>query len=300
MHATLYYIVTIIVVSFILFVVLNLAAGDPTTVLLGLQWTPQAAAALRERLGLNDPLYVQYARYLWNALHGDLGRSWLSGETVLRVIMRRLPYSIMLASASMVIVLGVGVPLGILSAVKRGKIFDWIARSLSISVSSIPTFWFGIMLIIIFSVELGWLPTGGAGGFQHIVLPAIAVASYFLGATVRMTRGYMLDVLSKDYIVAARAKGLSERAVAWGHAFRNVSLPLVTLEGMFLARMIGSVVIIEIVFQWPGLGDLAITALLSKDIPLALGTLITVVIIYVTVNTLVDVSYRFLDPRLHL
>jgi peptide/nickel transport system permease protein len=293
-----YYLITLILVSFLLFVVVRFSTGDVTRIILGEDWTEASAAELRENLGLNRPLYIQYLDYVWQLLHGDLGRSWITHGPVLDRIFRALPFSLTLAAGSILIVVGIGVPLGILAAVKRGAFIDWITRIFSITVSSTPVFWLGLVLIWIFAVTLKIFPVGGIQSPIHFVLPSITLASYFFGATVRMTRGYMLDVLNKEYVTAARAKGLGERKVILGHALRNALLNVLTIVGMFLARMVGSTVITEVVFSFPGLGSTAVHALLNRDGPVAMGMLLTIVVLYITMNSLVEALYKVADPRL--
>jgi peptide/nickel transport system permease protein len=290
-------VIIILALSFIIFLVFSLTLGDPTPIILGYGWTPEAGKELRRVLGLDDPLHIQYARFLWNALHGDLGRSYVSKLPVVAEVIRALGASIQLAGSALAISLGVAIPLGVLAAVRRLSWVDKVSRILTVTYSSVPVFILGLIMMYIFSVQLRVFPTTGRGGPEYFILPALTLSSYSIVGLFRMTRASMLDVLRKDFVVFAIAKGLNKRSVIYKHAFRNALNPILTLTGNYLGVMIGSAVITEVVFAWPGIGTLLITSILTRDIPMIMGGMLTVATIYVILNTVIDIAYVLLDPR---
>jgi peptide/nickel transport system permease protein len=230
-------------------------------------------------------------------LHGDLGRSYVSKLPVVAEVIRALGASIQLAGSALAISLGVAIPLGVLAAVRRLSWVDKVSRILTVTYSSVPVFILGLIMMYIFSVQLRVFPTTGRGGPEYFILPALTLSSYSIVGLFRMTRASMLDVLRKDFVVFAIAKGLNKRSVIYKHAFRNALNPILTLTGNYLGVMIGSAVITEVVFAWPGIGTLLITSILTRDIPMIMGGMLTVATIYVILNTVIDIAYVLLDPR---
>jgi peptide/nickel transport system permease protein len=241
---------------------------------------------------------VQYGRFAARALQGDLGMSLYHRVPALSLILERLPASLELAGAAMLIAIVVSVPLGVVSAVKRGSVWDVASMLGALFGLSMPHFWLGIMLILLFSVTLGWLPTSGRGSLAHIVMPAIALGLSLMAMFARLTRSVMLEVLNQDYVRTARAKGLAERLVIGKHALKNALIPLVTVAGMQFGFLIGGTVIIETVFAWPGVGRLVVQAIFSRDYPLVQAAVLVLAVIFVLVNLAVDLVYLYLDPRI--
>ncbi|WP_025322839.1 nickel ABC transporter permease [Deferrisoma camini] len=273
-------------------------SGDPVMLLLPQDATMQEIEEMRERLGLNDPLPVQYARFLGNAIQGDLGESLYYHTPALGLILERLPASLELAVAAMGIALAVAVPLGILSAVKRGSLLDLGSMVAALFGLSMPHFWLGIMMILLFSVKLGWLPTSGRGTWAQLVMPAVSLGMGLMAMFARLTRSVMLEILGLDYVRTARAKGLRERVVIGKHALKNALIPLVTVAGMQFGFLIGGTVIIETVFAWPGVGRLVVQSIFNRDYPLVQASVLVLAVIFVLVNLLVDLLYVYLDPRI--
>jgi ABC-type dipeptide/oligopeptide/nickel transport system permease component len=289
----------LVAISAISFFFIHLS-GDPVTLML-----PQDASAaeieeMRERMGFNDPIYVQYGRFLAGALTGDLGQSLYYHVPVLELVLERLPASLELAAAALVISLGVAVPIGIISAVKRGSALDFGSMLVALFGLSMPHFWLGIMMILLFSVTLGWLPTSGRGGIEHLVMPAVALGLSLMAMFARLTRSVMLEVLQLDYVRTARAKGLSEVMVVGKHALRNALIPLVTVAGLEFGFLLGGTVVIETVFAWPGLGRLVVQAIFNRDYPLVQAIVLVLAGIFVIVNLAVDLIYGLLDPQIRL
>jgi ABC-type dipeptide/oligopeptide/nickel transport system permease component len=255
-------------------------------------------ARFREVSGLNDPLLVQYARFLGNAVRGDFGRSLRHDQPSLPLIMERMPATLELSLFGMALALVVAVPLGILSAWKRGSVIDLLGMAMALIGQSMPNFWLGIMLIYIFAVGLRWLPTGGRGDLQRLILPGVTVAAYLVPLISRLVRSAMLEVLSEDYIRTARGKGLSESTVLFRHAFRNVLIPVVTVVALRFGNLLGGAVIIETVFAWPGVGLLAVQAIYNRDYPLVQASVFILALIIVTINFFTDLVYGYLDPRI--
>ncbi len=258
----------------------------------------QEIEELREQLGFNDPLYVQYARFAIKAVQGDFGESLYYHVPVMELIIERLPASLELAVSAMIFALVLAIPLGILSAVKRGSMVDMGSMFGALLGISMPHFWLGIMMMLLFSIHLGWLPTSGRGTFAHLIMPAISLGLSLMAMFARLTRSVMLEVLSLDYIRTARAKGLKEQVIIYKHALRNALIPLVTVAGMQFGFLIGGTVIIETVFAWPGLGRLVIQAIFGRDYPLVQGIVFVFSVIFVGTNLLVDILYVYLDPQI--
>lgn len=284
-------------ISLISFIFLHMT-GDPVGLMLPQDATREQIEALRSQLGLDDPVFVQYLRFLVNALQGDLGRSIYSHEPVSILILERMPATLELAFAALVGALLVAVPIGIISALKRGSMMDTLSMLVALFGLSMPHFWLGIMLMMLFSVELGWLPTSGRGGIEHLIMPATALGLSLVALFARLTRSAMLEVLGQDYIRTARAKGLAEILVVGKHALKNAMIPLVTVTGMQFGILLGGAVIIEAVFAWPGVGRLIVQAILDRDYPVVQAAVMFLAVIFVTVNFLVDMLYIWLDPNI--
>ncbi len=284
-------------ISIISFFFIHLS-GDPAMLMLPPDATKAEVEALRRQMGFDDPIYVQYGRFAARALQGDLGASLYHRVPALGLILERLPASLELAGAAMLFALVVAVPLGVVSAVKRGSVWDVASMLGALFGLSMPHFWLGIMLILLFSVTLGWLPTSGRGSLAQLVMPSLALGLSLMAMFARLTRSVMLEVLNQDYVRTARAKGLRERIVIGKHALKNALIPLVTVAGMQFGFLIGGTVIIETVFAWPGVGRLVVQAIFSRDYPLVQAAVLVLAVIFVLVNLAVDLLYLYLDPRI--
>lgn len=291
---TVFVVVGISVISFF-FIHLS---GDPVMLMLPGDASHAEIEALREQMGFNDPLHVQYLRFAWQALQGKFGNSLYYKVPAMELILERLPASLELAVAAMLIALVVAVPVGIISAVRRGSLLDMGSMLGALFGLSMPHFWLGIMMILLFSVELGWLPTSGRGSLAQLVMPAVALGMSLTAMFARLTRSVMLEVLSLDYIRTARSKGLREWIVISKHAFKNALIPIVTVAGMQFGFLLGGTVIIETVFAWPGVGRLVIQAIFNRDYPLVQSIVLVLALIFVAVNFLVDMLYMYLDPQI--
>lgn len=285
-------------VVFIIFFIMDFTPGDPAIMILGEGAKPEEYAALREEMGLNDNLLVRYARYIGNAIQGNFGESYRTKIPVFEEIRVRLPYTLNLAVVSTIIAVLIGIPIGVLSAVKQYSAADNVALGISLLLTSMPSFWFAMMCVLLFSLKLRWLPSLGVDSWKHFILPAIATSSSTLASTLRMTRSTMLEVIRQDYIRTARAKGAAERAIVFGHALRNALLPVITIVGVNFGHALGGAIVIEQVFAIPGLGQLMINAVRSKDIPMVTASILFASIIASLVNLLVDIVYTYVDPRL--
>jgi len=297
----------LLAISVLTFFLIHVAPGDPIATQFGMnlkQLEPERIEAIREELGLNDPLPVQYLRYLANLLQGDLGRSLTTHAPVSEEILSRLPATIQLTVASMLVVLLVAVPLGILSAVNRGSLVDNLCMGGALLGVSMPSFWFGIMLMLLFSLKLGLLPTGGrgdgtlAGALKALIMPALTLGTGMMGLVARLTRSSMLEVLGQDYMRTAYAKGLIPRVVLIRHGLRNALIPVVTVVGVQFASLLGGAVITETIFAWPGIGRLAVTAISRRNYPVIMGTVLVFSVTFVLANLIVDILYTFIDPRI--
>jgi peptide/nickel transport system permease protein len=295
-------------VSVIVFLVLHLAPGDPVEIMLGSQATQADRMRLRAELGLDDPLHVQYVRWLGQVVQGDLGRSLWMRRPVLGEVLVRLKATLILTGTALVLSSAGGVALGILSATRPNSLLDRASAVASLFGASMPVFWLGIVLMVIFSLTLGWLPASGmyapyGGGdladlLRHLVLPALTLAAASVTIVARLTRSAMLDVLGQDYIRTARAKGLVERRVVVRHALENALVPIVTVIGVQAGYLLGGAVLTETVFAWPGVGTLMVQGILARDIPLVQGCVLVVALTFVLVNLSVDLLYVWLDPRI--
>ena len=295
-------------VSVIVFLVLHLAPGDPAEIMLGPQATQVERMRLRAELGLDDPLYLQYGRWMGHVVQGDLGRSLWMRRPVLGEVLVRFRATLLLTATALVISSIGGVALGILSATRPNSLLDRTSTVASLVGASMPVFWLGIVLMVLFSLTLGWLPASGmfapyGGGdvldlLRHLVLPAMTLAAASVTIVARLTRAAMLEVLGQDFIRTARAKGLAERRVVVGHALKNALVPIVTVIGVQAGYLLGGAVLTETVFAWPGVGSLMVQGILARDIPLVQGCVLVVALTFVLVNLAVDMLYALLDPRI--
>ena len=286
------------VVSTVTFLLMFAVPQDPGAAIAGPQATPQVTENIRKLLGLDQPLYVQYGRYLWRLLHGDLGRSYVFGRPVIELITSHLGPSFQLALACIIAEAAIGLPVGILSAARQGSRFDRIAMMGTLITLGLPHFWIGLFLLYVVGARLGWLPIGGYGDFRHLILPALAVGVAYAGWYARVIRSTLLDILARDYVRTARSKGLRERSVLVRHALRNALIPVVTMWGLDFANFASGLVVIEAVFGWPGIGAQMVEAVLRFDVPLAMGTVLVGALIVGVVNLALDLIYPLLDPRL--
>ncbi|OFW30856.1 MAG: hypothetical protein A3H97_18980 [Acidobacteria bacterium RIFCSPLOWO2_02_FULL_65_29] len=285
-------------VATLVFSLIHLIPGDPVQAMLGDSAPPQDITALRERLGLNRPLYAQYVSFMKGAVTGDLGTSIRTNQKVVTAIGERMPATIELALASMVVAVLIAIPLGIVAAVWAGTSVDHAATTLALVGISMPTFWLGPLLAIIFSVSLGWLPVSGRGTLAHLVLPAITLGAPLSAVLARITRASVIEELRELYVLAARARGVSPAGAVLKHAFRNSLIPIVTVLGLQFGAVLTGAVITETIFAWPGVGRLLIQSIGARDYPAVQGCILLIAITYVSVNLLVDVAYGFLDPRI--
>jgi peptide/nickel transport system permease protein len=290
--------VVILGVACLVFLLIHLVPGDPVDVMLGESARPADRAALRSALGLDQSLGRQLADYFGGLAQLDLGVSLHSKLPVTQLLASRIPATLQLAAAALVCALIIALPLGLMAAVKRGRAWDWGAMGFSLLGISIPNFWLGPVLILIFSLWLGWTPVSGRDSAGSLILPAITLGSAFAAILARMVRSSLLEVLGEDYVRTARAKGLDEARVVWRHAMRNAWLPVVTLLGLQLGALLGGAVVTEIVFDWPGIGSLMIEAIQRRDYPVVQGCILFVSLTYVMVNTVTDLAYGLLDPRI--
>lgn len=284
--------------SFFIFVILEMAPGDPAKIILGDKAPVEAVEALREEMGLNDPFMVRYANYILNALKGDFGSSYRTHLPVFKEIMTRFPTTLKLAFGSILLTVVIGVPIGVLSAVKQYSAMDNATMAGALILASMPGFWLGTMLVLLFASRLHWLPATGADSWKSFVLPCVALMASNMATLVRMTRSNMLEVIRAEYITMARAKGASEKIVIFRHALRNALMPIITIIGMNLSGLLGGTMIIESVFALPGLGTLAVTAVRGKDIPMVMAEVIFIALLAGFINLFVDVLYAYIDPRL--
>ena len=273
-------------------------SGDPTTQILPQDATAEQRAALQRELGLDQPVSTQYFRYILGAAHGDFGRSYFDGDTVTSIIMRRLPNTALLAGASLAVALVLAIPLGVLAATRRGGPLDRSVQVVSVIGASVPSFWMALLMIQIFAVGLGWFPTYGIGGWQHLVLPAATLALYVFPSVARLTRSSMLEVLPSGYVSAARAKGMPEHRVIFRTVMRNGIVPVLALIALEIGTLFGGAVLTETVFAWPGIGRLAIESIQRRDYPIIQGVVAYVAVIFASITVLVEIVIRMVNPRL--
>ena len=274
--------------------------GDPATLLVEPGASPDDIAAIHHQFGLDRPLLVQYGLFMVSVVTGDLGQSFYYRTPVLELYWSRLPYSVMLATAAMAFSLLLGIPSGILAAVRVGRFWDSAGKVFALLGLSLPSFWVGLVLILVFSVYLGWLPSSGAGTPLHLIMPAFALGWYFAASHMRLTRSSMLEVLGSEYVKLARLKGLPQALVISKHAFKNALIPVLTLAGINFVIMISVAVVVETVFAWPGVGRLLYEGIAFRDFPVVQGTVLMLGVMTVTVNMIVDILYAVIDPRIRL
>ncbi|MFJ7977654.1 ABC transporter permease [Peribacillus sp. NPDC096379] len=297
---------TLLIVAVIIFLITRMLPGNPAAVMLGPQASAEEIEVLTEKLGLNEPLYIQFFDYIGNLLQGNLGNSLTYNMPIIDLIMERFPNTVILAVSALLIAILVGVPAGIIAARKQNSIFDYAFTTFSLMGVSMPIFWLGIMLVLFFSVNLGWFPATGMGSMDegigdfisHLILPSIALATIPTAQFARITRSSMLEVISQDYVKTARSKGLHEFFVICKHAFKNALTPLLTVLGLQISSMLGGAVLTETIFSWPGIGLLIIDAIGKRDFVVVQNMVIFIALIYVVVNLLVDISYKVVNPRI--
>jgi peptide/nickel transport system permease protein len=300
--------ITLAVISLIVFTGVRMIPGDPARVLAGTDADEAGLEEVRARYGLRDPLPVQYLRWLSLAVRGDLGESIRTREPVVRTVVRKIPITFELACLSLLVALAIAIPVGVLSAVRRNSLWDYAASALALCGLSVPSFWLGIMLILLVSVRLGWLPASGfvplfqdpLGNLQRMLMPALVLGTGLSAVLMRQTRNAMIEVLGADYIRTARSKGLAPRAVVFRHAIRNGLVPVVTILGLQTGALMGGAVVTEQIFVVPGFGRLIVEAVFTRDYPLVQGVVLITASAYVGVNLLVDLSYSLLNPRIRV
>lgn len=290
---------TLVGVTVVVFALIRLVPGDPARLVLGLQASEEEVQRLRVQLGLDQPLPVQYVRFLGRMLQGDLGRSVVTGEPVAREIAARLPATVQLAVASTLVATAAGVAAGVVSATRQYSWLDYLVMTVALAGISLPVFWLGLMLMLLFSVHLRWLPAGGYGTPAHLVLPTVTLAAFSVAIIARMTRSSLLEVLHQDYVRTAWAKGLGSRAVVLRHALKNALIPVVTVIGLQFGGLLGGAILTETVFAWPGMGRLLVGAIVARDYPVVQGAVLVFAALFTLVNLAVDVLYAYVDPRIH-
>ena len=293
-------------VTFVTFLIIQLVPGDPARIILGINADQAKVAELRHIMGLDRPLLAQYGTWLWSLLHGDLGESYITGQSVMEAVLERLPRTLTLAGAALLIALLIALPLGIISAVRPRSPMDYSAMLFSQVGVSIPDFWMGIMLILIFSLTLRWLPPSGyvaltedpVEWLRHLILPAVTVGIISGSVITRFVRSSMLETLHQDYVRTARSKGLGEPRIVSHHVLKNAFIPVITVIGLQLAALLGGVVIVEVIFAWPGVGRLALDAVQRRDYPMVQGAVLFIALSFAVINLVVDLLYAYLDPRI--
>lgn len=286
-------------VTFIVFGLLELSPGDPARNILGTNASQQAVEELREEMGLNDAFLVRYGKFIKDlVLHGDLGKSYISKTSVVGEIASRAGYTFKLAVAAIVVAIILGIPIGIISAVKQYSLFDNITMVFALLGICMPVFWLGLLLIILFSVNLGWLPSSGLDSFKQMILPTVALASQSVSVITRMTRSSMLEVIRQDYIRTVRAKGQKEGKIILKHALGNALIPILTTIGTQFGQLLGGAVMTEVIFSIPGVGRLMVDSITMRDTPMVLGCILFVAVTFALVNLVVDLLYSFVDPRI--
>lgn len=285
-------------ITFVIFLLMEITPGNPARFILGDYASNEAVAALTEELGLNRPFFQRFVEYLGGAVTGDFGTSWQTKVSVLEEIGSRIPTTLKLALMSTFLMTVIGVPLGIISAVKKNTPIDVACTFSAFILASVPSFWLGLMLMLLFSLKLGWLPATGVGSFANFIMPAVTLASVMLASLLRMSRSSMLEVTKQDYIRTARAKGADEKRIVLKHALRNALLPIITLVGLNFGNLMGGTLIIESIFAMPGLGTLIINSVKVKNTPVVLGGILFVALCISLITLLVDIIYSFVDPRI--
>lgn len=285
-------------ISLLLFFMLRMLPGDPAQVLAGQMATPQEIENIRHQLGLDRPIYEQYAVYMSHLVRLDLGRSARTQNPVIDEIWARLPNTLLLTVVAITLACLFGIPAGIISAVRPYSWIDYLVTMSALFGISMPVFWLGLMLVVLFAVILQWLPAGGTGSWQHVILPSVTLASFVVAFIARMTRSTMLETLSQDFTTTARSKGLAEKVVIVKHALKNALIPIITVVGLQFGFLLGGAVLTETVFAWPGLGRLLYDSISARDYPVIQGTILIFGLLYILVNLVVDLIYAFVDPRI--
>ncbi|MDQ6674322.1 MAG: ABC transporter permease [Chloroflexota bacterium] len=285
-------------VSLLVFAILKFIPGDPARAVAGLDASREDVENIRRQLGLDQPVYIQYVVFLGNALTGDFGRSVRSRRPVIDEVANTLPATVQLALVSMAFAIVVGVVLGIVAATRQYTIWDGLTMVVALLGISVPIFWLGLMLILLFAVQLGWLPAQGRGGPENLVLPSLTLGAASAGIIARMMRSSMLEVMRQDYVRTARAKGLGEQVVVLRHALKNAAIPAVTVIGLQFGYLLGGAIITETVFAWPGMGRLVVEAIKFRDYPVVQACILLLALAFSLVNILVDLTYAYLDPRI--
>lgn len=288
----------VIGVTFLVFFILNLSPGDTAAMIAGEGADAETIEATRRDLGLDQPVIIQYGKYMWNLLHGDMGQSYKSKREVFPTLMAAFPNTAKLAFWSILVAVAIALPVGIISATRQYSAVDNVGMVVALLGVATPNFWLGLMLIILFSLNLGWLPSGGMGGWKNYIMPAITLGTGDAALITRMTRSSMLEVVRQDYIRTARAKGVPEKKVILKHALRNALIPVVTVIGLQFGSLLGGATLTETVFAWPGVGRTIVDAIKSKDTPIVMGGIVLLTITFSVVNLLVDILYAFIDPRI--
>ncbi len=297
------FVVVLLGVTFLTFMITQATPSDAAEmkyVSMGMMPSTELLEKTREEMGLNDPVLIQYGRWLGNVLHGDLGESSKFGESVWTQMTRKLPMTLKLAGVSLIVVIVFSFPLGILSAVKKNKVADYMIRFLSFFGVSMPNFWLALLLMYIFAVRLGWFKVVSTNSVQGMILPVATLTIPMISSYARQIRAALLEELNANYVIGARARGIPERRIIWGHVLPNAILPIVTLLGLSVGHLLGGAAIIETIFSWQGIGNMVVEAIRVRDYPLIQGYVIWMAIIYVTVNLIVDIAYRLLDPQIRL
>ena len=285
-------------VAFCVFTLLYLTPGDPARMVLGDMATDEAIKEFRDKEGLNDPYLVQFGNYVWKAINGDIGRSYSSRRPVMKELLTAFPYTLKLSAFAMIIAILIGIPCGIISAIKQYSWFDTITMIFAMVGLSMPVFWLGLLLILLFSVHLRWLPSSGFSTFKAMILPSVALAAQSISMVTRMTRSSMLEVVRADYIRTARAKGQKESVVIWVHALRNALIPVVTLCGLQFGSLLSGAILTETVFSIPGIGRLVVESIKMRDFPVVQGGVLYIAVVYCIMNLVVDLLYAWVDPRI--
>ncbi len=290
---------TLFGVATIVFLMLRMLPGDPARMIAGVLASEADVETIRRQLGLDQPLLVQYTSFLGRLLHLDLGQSARSSQPVLNEVMARLPYTFQLSLVAITIAVVAGVVGGVIAATHHNSKFDYLVSAISLFGVSMPVYWMGLMLIVVFSITLRWFPAAGADQPISFILPSFTLAGFVVGLITRMTRSSMLEVLRQDYVQTARSKGLHERAVVYGHALRNALLPVITVVGLQFGTLLGGAVLTETVFGWPGMGQLLVDSIFARDYPMVQGITLTFSTLFILVNLVVDLLYAYVDPRIH-
>ena len=291
---------TVLLISTIVFVVIRVIPGDPALVIAGIDSSQSDIDAIRAKLGTDQPIFTQYTQWVWDVCRFDFGDSMISGQPVTRLILERFPLTLSLALLGILISILIAIPLGVVSAVKRWSFWDYAGMGFSQIGMAVPSFWLGILLLLLFSVKIKLFPLFGSGSFKHLILPAVSLGIARAAVLLRLTRASMAEELSKEYVVTARSKGLTERMVNYKHALKNALLPVITIAGIQLGYMLGGAIIIEQVFSLPGLGRLFLFAIYQRDFPLIQGGVIFVAFIFSLINFIVDMLYSLLNPKIRV